>query len=232
MKSVHWLVVTSLVSCSASGGAQEPPPAKTAAVAVLAPAVQAAPAPSAAAQAFQRSYDSEATGKLDVALDALDALPMPEKEGYVAELRRGWLLYLLGKNADSIAAYARATAKEPASIEPRIGALAPLGVLRKWSEIEVTAREVLKRDAVNYSALLRLSFALYSTARYADAEAGYRGLSVLYPSDVEVKDGLGWTLVKLGRGADAEAVFLEVLGVAPKNALAIEGLRAARAIKK
>ena len=46
---------------------------------------------------FQRSYDAEAAGKAQDALTALDSLPAPQRDGYVAQLRRGWLLYKLGK---------------------------------------------------------------------------------------------------------------------------------------
>jgi hypothetical protein len=59
----------------------------------------------------------------------------------------------------------------------------------------------------------------------------YRGLSQLYPSDVDVKDGLGWALLKLGRTADADVVFSTVLIIAPKNTLALDGSRVISAAK-
>jgi hypothetical protein len=63
----------------------------------------------------------------------------------------------------------------------------------------------------------------------ADAEATYRALLAAYPSDVDVRGGLAWSLLKLGRAKDAQAEFATVLSVAPKNALAIEGLAALKA---
>jgi tetratricopeptide (TPR) repeat protein len=188
--------------------------------------VAQADADSGAADAFQRSYDSEARGKVDDALAALDALPSPEREGYVAELRRGWLLYKRGKHAQAVSAYAKAIAMEPRSIEARVGALLPLMALRRWADVEGGAREVLKADPGNYLANLRLAFAQYNLGRYAESAAAYRRLLVAYPSDTEVRSGLGWALLKSGKSADAAREFRALLEIAPKHALGREGLKA------
>ena len=100
------------------------------------------------------------------ALAALDALPSPQHDGYVAQLRRGWLLYKLGKHAEAIDAYGRAIALEPRSVEARVGALLPAMALRRWADVEAGAREVLKLDPGNYLANLRLAFAVYNQGRY------------------------------------------------------------------
>lgn len=126
----------------------------------------------------------------DAALSALDEAPSTPNASYVAELRRGWLLYRLGKNGESVAAYRKATALAPASIEARIGALAPLAVLRRWVDIESTARETLRKDPGNYQATLRLAFGLYSLAKFAEAASTYRALLSAYPSDVDAGGGL------------------------------------------
>jgi tetratricopeptide (TPR) repeat protein len=123
-----------------------------------------AASPADAAQ-FQRSYDEETAGKLETALSALDDVVASERTGttgYVAQLRRGWLLYRLGKHADSVKAYAKASALDPGSIEARVGALVPLGELRRWVDVEAMAREIVRKDPGNYAANLRLAFALYS----------------------------------------------------------------------
>lgn len=200
----------------------------------MAPAALAAPvlaAPVATlggtdAQQFQRSYDDEAAGKLDVALADLDGLGASGTAGYVAQLRRGWLLYRLGKHADAVTAYARASERDPSSTEAKVGALLPLGELRRWVDVELKAKEILQRDPGNATANLRLAFALYSQARYGEAEAAYRVVLGHAPSDVDARAGLGWSQLKAGKAKEAQATFAEILGYAPRNALALDGMKA------
>lgn len=181
------------------------------------------------ADLFQRSYDAEAAGKLQDALGSLDVLPLPQKDGYVAQLRRGWLLHKLGRNAEAIDAYNKASAAEPRSVESRVGALLPQMAMRRWADVEATAKDALKIDPTSYLANLRLAYACYNLARYAEAQGLYRKLAEMYPSDVDVRSGLGWSLLKMGKGGDAAKEFRQILEVAPKHALAREGLTASGA---
>jgi tetratricopeptide (TPR) repeat protein len=185
------------------------------------------PAPALESHGMQRSYDEEALGHLDAALSALDEVPASASTTYVVTLRRGWLLYRLGRTADAITDYKRAVDLAPTSIEARVGLLAPLAALRRWVDVDAAAREVLKKDPGNYQATIRLAFAQYSLAKFADAAATYRALLAAYPSDVDVQGGLGWSLLKLGKKSDAAAAFTRTLEIAPRNALATDGLRAA-----
>ncbi|MFO0757965.1 MAG: tetratricopeptide repeat protein [Byssovorax sp.] len=180
-----------------------------------------------AADLFQKSYDYEAVGKLNDALGALDQLPSPRHECYVAHLRRGWLLSRLGRSPESIDAYGKAITAEPRSVEAKVGVLVPLMALRRWADTEAMAREALKLDPGNYLAGLRLAFSVYSLGRYAESAMLYRKLLDAYPSDVEVRAGLGWALLKSGKAADAAKEFREVLEIAPKNVLSLDGLKAA-----
>lgn len=179
------------------------------------------------AELFQRSYDSEATGRLPDALAALDRLPPQRQASFVAQLRRAWLLYRLGKYAESIDAYSQAITVAPKAVEARLGILLPQMALRRWSDVETQARAALRLDSSNYLATLRLAFTLYNLRRYDESTGLYRKLSELYPSDVEVSSGLGWSLLKGGKTAEAAGVFKEILEVAPRHALAKEGLKAA-----
>ena len=179
-----------------------------------------------AADQFQRSYDSEARGSTAEALAALDALPSPQHDGYVAQLRRGWLLYKLGKHTEAIDCYGKAVAIEPRSVEARVGALLPAMALRRWIDVEAGAREVLKLDPGNYLANLRLAFAVYNQGRYGESADLYRRLSEAYPSDVDVRSGLGWALLKAGKQDEAATELRAVLDVAPRHVLATEGMKA------
>ena len=229
LRKMRWVGVALLaLAACARGGMEEirrEPPAPPPAVPAV---VEVAPGGTDASAAFQKSYDDEASGNNDAALADLGAISVTGNALYVAELRRGWLLYKLGKHAESVSAYGRASAIEPAAIEPRVGALPPLSAQRRWTDVESMAREVLRKDPGNYTASIRLAFALYSQARWSDAEAAYRALLAMYPSDVEVRAGLGWSLLKGGKPKEAQQAFAEVLAVAPRNALALEGAAAAR----
>ena len=188
---------------------------------------ESAIADSGAPAHYQKSYDSEATGAWSDALAAMDALSSADKSTYVAELRRGYLLYKLGRHAESVESYARASTLAPGSVEARIGALAPLIALRRWLDVEKTATAALKLDPASYLGNIRLAYAYYNLARYDEAAAIYRKLMDLYPSDVDARTGLGWALLKKGKAADAVKEFRAVLEFAPKNALARDGLVAA-----
>ncbi len=214
-------------SCTGRASAEQ----RSVGSATVASAVVTLPPPSDAAKAFQLSYDSEAQGKVPAALAALDSLPAPQRNGYVAELRRGWLLYVSGRHAESITSYTHAIAAAPASVEARVGKLAPLLALRRWVDAEATARDVLRRDPGNYTASLRLAFALFNQAKLPESAATYRALVGAYPSDVDARAGLGWAELKQGHSREASGIFSELLEIAPQNALAKDGLRAALAKK-
>jgi biotin carboxylase len=181
---------------------------------------------SAPAMLYQLSYDKEAAGLHAAALAAIECLPGPARASYIAELRRGWLLYQLGRHADASAAYARATALAPAAVESRLGQMLPLMAEQRYVDAIALAREILELAPRNYLASLRLAFIRYAQGDYAAAVADYDALASAYPGDVEVKAGLGWALLKLGRADAAVALFREVLAVAPRHQAASEGFLA------
>jgi len=178
------------------------------------------------ADLMQRSYDSEAVGKLQDSLAALDLLSPPLRDGYVVALRKAWLLYRSGRHPEAIAAYARAISLAPAAVEPRLGMILPQLALRRWGDVETQTRAILKLDPANYLATLRLAFSLYNLQRYAESATFYKKLVDLHPADVEVRAGLGWALLKMGKYKEAAAEFHFVLDIAPRNELAKEGLKA------
>ena len=179
-----------------------------------------------ASSAWQASYDAEAAGKLDLSLAALEELPGAARTGYLAQFRRGWLLYRLGSYADSVTAYRSAVSQEPAAVEARVGLQLPLLALAKWQELTQVAEDVLELDPQNYLSLQRLALAKFNLQRYPEAEAQYRRILLLYPGDIEMRVGLGWTLLRMGKPSEARAVFSQVLDVAGYHASATQGLQA------
>jgi tetratricopeptide (TPR) repeat protein len=195
---------------------------------------QAMPSPTqaAATRVWAASVAAEFAGKFDEALNALTQLPSPQREGYLASYRRGWLLYRLGRYAESSAAYNVAIALEPSGIEARVALMAPQMALTKWDDLANTAQEVLKRDPENYLALKHLAFAKFSTQRFAEAEALYRQLVQLYPGDVEMRVSLAWTVLRMGKQKEALDLFSQVLEIAPSHVSAAVGYREASAHRK
>ena len=158
----------------------------------------------ASAPILQSSYEQEAAGHYREALTALDALSADERGTYLPTLRRAWLLHLDGRETESGAAYAKARELEPDSVEARLGAMLPAIALRRWAEVQSLAKTVLAVEPGNYFASLRLAFANYNLGRLAEAEALYRKLLARYPSDAEVRAGLGWCLFKQGKRTEAK----------------------------
>lgn len=177
---------------------------------------------------YQASYEREAAADYTGALGQIDALIAAGEDDYVVHLRRGWLLYLVGRYADSAVEYQAASAKDPGSAEAVAGWTLPLMALRRWTDAERACRRLLELTPNNYLGLSRLAYVLYSAGRYADAEAQYAAVLRLYPSDVEMRTGLGWAQLKQGKVPQARAAFTEVLRTAPGHTSSKEGLAAAK----
>jgi tetratricopeptide (TPR) repeat protein len=184
---------------------------------------------SAAGQAWSRSRAAEEAGHLEAALAALDELPQPQRSGYAALFRRGWLHYRLAHHDQALIAYKAASLLNPDSIEARLAMLLPLMAQERWAEVAVIAEQVLRRDPDDYLALSRLAFAKFSSQHYPEAEAVYRRVVELYPSDIEMRAGLGWAVLRMGKQPEAAALFREVLDMSPEHESATAGLRLATA---
>jgi cytochrome c-type biogenesis protein CcmH/NrfG len=184
------------------------------------------------ARAWQASYAAEADGKFEDALNALTELGFPQRDSYLASYRRGWLLYRLGHYAESAAAYDKATAIAPNSIEARVAMLVPLMALSKWDDVAAVAAQVLKFDPQNYLAMQRLAFAKFSTQHFPEAEQIYRRLVELYPSDIELRSCLAWATLRMGKLKEAAALFSQVLDVKADHVSAGAGLKEATAHKQ
>jgi len=175
---------------------------------------------------YQASYDLEAVQDYAGALAKMDDIAR-SGEDYVYHLRRGWLLYLLGRYGDSAEAYRAAVKVAPGSIEARQGLVLPLMALKRWSDAQGVCHELLERAPADYRGNSRLAYIHYSMGDYAGAADRYRKVLELYPSDVEMQAGLGWAQLKQGKVADARQTFEAVLRVAPSHVSAQEGLDAA-----
>jgi tetratricopeptide (TPR) repeat protein len=147
-----------------------------------------------------------------------------EPNHYAANLRAGWLHYLLGKYPDSSRYYSKALAAKPNAIEPRLGAMLPMMAAGDWLGAEKTARDVLKRAPREYLASSRLAFTLFSLKRFVEAQAQYKEVLEDWPGDVEMMVGLGWTYFHQGLKPQAQEMFQRALAIRRDSKSAKEGL--------
>lgn len=177
------------------------------------------------AMLFQTSVEQESKGAFTEALASLDMISGPRVGSYMVQLRKGWLLYMLGRWDASITAYAAAVKAEPGSVEARLGMMLPQLAARKWSDALKTGLDVLKKDPANYLANSRVAYANYNLGKWADAEKHYRTVLDLYPGDIDMRSGYAWSLLKQGRFAEARSQFLRILEVSPRHPASNDGLR-------
>lgn len=177
---------------------------------------------------YQQSYDQEAVGNFVGAMASVDALPSSEQQTYTWALRKAWLAYLAGRFDVSIGAYDQAIRRAPKAVEPLLGKMLPLLATRRWADARAVGGQVLAMDPESFLGRSRSAWASYNLGRYADAEQLYRGVLADYPGDVEMRAGLGWTLLKQGKAGAARKEFEAVLHVAPKHPSALSGLAACR----
>lgn len=182
----------------------------------------------AVAGLYQQSYDLEAAGNYRGSLARMDELAAGGEETYVLALRRAWLMYRLGRYADSAKAYRVAIERNPGSIEARQGLALPLMALRDWGEAEKVCRDLLSRAPRDKTGRSRLAYILYSTGRYGESAREYAQVLEDHPSDTELRAGLGWARLKEGDAKGARAAFEAVLRVHPANVSAQQGIESAR----
>ncbi len=180
---------------------------------------------------YQQSFSLESSGDYSGALARVESLRGQGQDDYLVHLRRGWLLYLNGRNDEAATAYSTALERSKESVEARIGRTLPLMAQKRWNEAEVDCRTILKTAPGNYTAMARLAWVLWNLGRHGEAEAAYRAVLAQYPADNDLRSGLGWTLLKLGRKADAKAEFDTVLRTVPAHQSAGQGQAALEAAK-
>lgn len=176
--------------------------------------------------AFRASYAREARGDTTGALVALEPVAETPHNAYVLRLRRGWLLYLVGRFPEAVKAYEQAIALEPKALEPRHGILLPLLADRRFAEAQKQAEAALAIDPQDFTSLSKLGWIEYSLLRYDKAESAYRRALALHPGTIDLRAGLGWSLLRQRRLPEAKEQLERVLAVAPDHASAREGLAA------
>lgn len=171
---------------------------------------------------FAASYGQESRRDFRGAIRSIEALG---EDDYLVQLRLGWLNYRNEAFKTSADFYARASRIKPDAVEPLLGMMLPLQAAGLIDAAIEAGNSVLEIDPGNYTALSRMAAIRYSRKDFGRAAALYRRLTRLYPTDLEMLLGLGWSLKLRGEKTAAAAVFRDVLVLSPQNPRALDGLR-------
>ena len=187
-------------------------------------------APSASADAtdpLSESYKLQTANDTAGAVKAMRRAVEATPNTYFLRLRLAYLSSLVGDYAGAADAYRTAAKLAPAAIEPLLGQQLALVTLGRWEDAETVAKQILAIDPTSYLARSRLAWTRYKRKDFRGAAELYAALLVLYPGDIDMRLGLGWSMLGLGRRDDATAAFHEVLTMVPKQSGATEGVAAA-----
>jgi len=171
-------------------------------------------------QAYHKSFHYEQTENYKTAIKSLLPVVRAYPKGYTANLRLGWLYYLMARYANSIAHYEVAIKTAPNAIEAKIGKLLPLLAQERYSEAEQTTYQILNTDFYNYLGNLRLSIALRKQNKTDLALDVVNKMLFLYPTDVNYLVELGLLYDQKGEKEKAAGVFRDVIVLAPENVTA------------
>ena len=172
------------------------------------------------------SYRLQTKNDLAGALKAMRKAVAASPGSYFVNLRLAYLSTLTGDWAGALDGYHTAADLAPAAIEPLLGEQLALVTLGRWDDAENIGKQILKADASNYLAGSRLAWTHYKKKDFQGALALYAAVLALYPGDIDMRNGLGWSLLALDRKKDAAAAFREVLVMVPGQANATAGLAA------
>lgn len=176
---------------------------------------------------FANSMGYEKRGDNDSALKAVLKVLEIDENNYTASLRSGWLYYREDQHKESVEQYEKAISLKPDAVEPKLGLLLPLNKLRRWKELESSAREALKCDPTNFSAASSLATALQELHKPDEARRRFRTIEKLYPSsfiiqresDRKIKRGFTKSLEMENKGDLSSALdeTLKILVMEERN---------------
>ena len=94
------------------------------------------------------------------------------------------------------------------------------------AELQVACKQVLSQDGKNPTVRARLAAAQYNLGDLTNQRRDIANSSTTTRPSWTTKTGLGWALLRMGKGPDARQVFQAVLAVSPDNPSAKAGVAA------
>ncbi len=172
--------------------------------------------------AFKQSYNYEAVGKLNKAIDVL--MEFYDLNNYEINLRLGWLYYQSKQYTESMGYYMNAINAMPYSIEARFGYVLPASALEEWVKVIEQYNFILSVDPQNTRANYRMGLINYYKPDYNTAQKYFEKVVNLYPFDYDGVLMLAWTYYRLGKTNEAKILFEKCLMIKPEDKSALEGL--------
>jgi tetratricopeptide (TPR) repeat protein len=210
---------------------REPGPMAAAPAAEVSGQAQAVPL-TPAQQLWQQLNQAEKTGRTTEALAATEAIRAQSGDGYLINLRAGWLHYLQQDYLAAIASYRRAAVFAPGALAPLQGLLNCALAQGQTDQAIQLAKGQLVLDPMNAAANRQLADLYFQQNDHAAAEVLYLKLAILHPEDLEVACQLAWCQLRLDRPDQARNLFTGVLIASPSHPAALPGLLACNASKK
>ena len=138
-------------------------------------------------------------------------------------MRVGYLYTLKGDYYKGESAYQTAVKNAPASITPLTGLLYCYVMSARTDKAIDVAQTLIKLDPMNYYANRSLAISAFTKSDYETAAGYYLRLSIAFPFDMESATNLGWCYVYMKKYREGQAIFGNVLAIAPQNQDAKDG---------
>ncbi|MEI6554338.1 MAG: tetratricopeptide repeat protein [Paludibacter sp.] len=173
--------------------------------------------------AYVKSYESEQVGSYSAALNEIKAIY--NVKDYTANIRLGWLSYLLKQYSEAIRYYNIAIGLKPYAIEARFGCIKPLSAIESWEKVKYNYLKILEIDPQNSVANYWLGVMYYNGKDYSNAQKLFEKVVNLYPLDYDSTIMLAWSKLNLGKNTEARYLFNQALILRPSDSSALAGLK-------
>ncbi|MBI3819664.1 MAG: tetratricopeptide repeat protein [Planctomycetes bacterium] len=200
------------------------PPLAFATLLALQNTKNAAPAEDPVTKALSDSYKLQNANDYIGALRCMKTVFDSNPKLYFPRLRIAYLELLANDYAAAAESYKAAALAETNAVEPILGLQLALVSQEKYDDAEKAGRDALARDPKNYYGMSRLAWTYYKRNNFVAAVELYQKVLALYPSDADMRSGLGYSHLALGKKVVAEGCFRDALAIYPSHAGATAGL--------
>ena len=172
--------------------------------------------------AFSKSYEYESKKNYTLAVSSIKEIYDPKS--YEANIRLGWLYYLLAQYKESMSYYQIAINIMPYSIEAKFGYVYPAAALGNMEQVINQYNKILQIDPQNSTANYRMGLIYYDKKDYTSAYKYFEKVVNLYPFGYDALIMYAWTNYQTGKTREAKILFNKVLMLSPYDKSALEGL--------
>ncbi len=172
--------------------------------------------------AFKNSYSQESGGKYSDAVNTLKKIY--KADSYPINLRLGWLTYLAGQYTESVSYYSKSIKLKPLAIEAKLGMTYPASAIGNWDAVLSEYKDIIKIDAMNYTANLKIGQIYYARKSYTEAEKYFNIVLNNYPFTYDPIINSAWNYLMMGKMREAKVLFDYTIMLNPGDESATKGL--------